>query len=60
MVEGRALIESSTIEGVLSIIGGFTLEFCHVSATEPVATLDGRYISSDRFSNETTVLEIRQ
>ena len=60
MVEGRALIEAPTAEGVLSIINGFQIDFCHVSATEPVMTHDGKYISSVRFSNDTTITEVRK
>ncbi len=57
VLEGRAIIESSSAEGVLFLIEGIKHDFHHVNATEPVTTHDGRYISSVRFSNEKTILQ---
>ena len=58
MIEGKAVIEASSAEGVLFILEGFHLDFWHVSATEPVSTPDGRFVSSVTFSNDRTILEI--
>lgn len=58
MVNGRAIIESSTPDGIQYLIESLQIEFHHVSATTPVKTCDGRYISSVRFSNDTTIKEV--
>ena len=59
MIDGRAIIESSTYHGVMELIESIENEFHYVSATTPVQTHDGRYISSVRYSNDTTIMEIK-
>jgi len=58
MIEGKALIEASSLEGVLFLIEGFNLDFYHVSATEPVEAADGKWVSSVKFSNDKTIMEV--
>lgn len=60
MIEGRALVESSTPEGVMEAIEVFQCEFHNVTATIPVKTNDGRYISSVIYSKDTTIMEIQR
>jgi len=60
MTNGRAIVESSSFEGVMEAIEVFQCEFRNVSATIPVITNDGRYISSVIYSNDTTIMEIQR
>lgn len=59
MVEGKALIEATSPDGVLMILGAIKTEFYYMSATEPVLTADGRYVSAVTFSNDTTIMEVK-
>ena len=59
MDKGRAVVESSTYEGVISFLTTIQEGFSCVSATEPVKTWDGRFISSVHYSNDTTIMEAR-
>ena len=58
MADGRAIIESSAFDGVIEAIEIIQHQFGYVSATIPVKTKDGRYISSLHYSNETTIMEV--
>ena len=53
MNAGRAIIESSSAEEVEQAIACLQKMFNNISATIPVMTYDGRYISSVYYSNET-------
>lgn len=53
----RIIIESSTLEGVMSILQSLEGSFAHVSATTPVETHDGRFIASVLVSTETRTLD---
>ena len=59
MTEGRAIVESSSAEGVWEAIEVFQCQFHNVTATVPVETADGRYISSVIYSNDMTIIEIQ-
>lgn len=59
MDDGRAIVESSTPEGIIALIYGLRYGFHYVSATEPIKTPEGRFISSVRYSNDTTIVEVR-
>lgn len=58
-MSGKAIIEASSPEEVLLILGALRLDFCHMSATEPVRAADGKYVSCATFSNDTTIIEVR-
>ena len=58
MIEGRIIIESSSPDGIVEALEGLQRQFNHVSATIPVKTHDGRYISSAHYSNNRTIMEI--
>lgn len=58
MADGRAIVESSTADGVLLAIDSIRRDFSNVSATEPVQTHDGRFISSVRYSNNQKPVEL--
>ena len=60
MIEGRVIVESSSPEGVLEAIDCLQCQFYNVTATIPVKTNDGRYISSVIYSNDTTIMEIQR
>lgn len=60
MTDGRAIVESSSEEGVLEAIESLQCQFRNVAATVPVKTNDGRYISSVIYSNDTTIMEIHK
>ena len=60
MTEGRAIVESSSPEGVMEAIEVLQCQFHNVTATIPVMTNDGRYISSVIYSNDTTIMEIQR
>ncbi len=60
MIEGRAIVESSSAEGVMEAIEVFQCQFHNVTATIPVKTNDGRFISSVIYSNETIIREIQR
>lgn len=60
MTEGRAIVESSSQEGVMEAIECFQCQFYNVTATIPVKTNDGRYISSVIYSNNRTIMEIQR
>lgn len=53
------IIESSSVEGIQFILQSLEGDFAHVSATMPVATLDGRFLSSAYVSNDRTIMEVR-
>lgn len=53
MRDGRAIIESSSYDGVLILIDSIKAEFPTVFYTEPVETRDGKFLSSVHFSKET-------
>lgn len=59
MVDGRAIVESSTEAGVLDIIDILKEEFPHVSFTLPIKAADGQFLASVRYSTETTIIEVR-
>jgi len=56
--EGRVIVESSSFEGALEAIECLQCQFYNVTATIPVKTAHGRYISSVYYSNETKTVEI--
>lgn len=60
MIEGRAIVESSSEEGVMEAIEVFQCQFHNVTATIPVMTNDGRFISSVIYSNDTTIMEVNR
>jgi len=51
MPDGRAIIESSDLDGAIEAIEALQQQFFYVTATIPVKTHDGRYISSVIYSN---------
>jgi len=59
MRDGRAIVESQSLDGVLSILRGIKSEFFYVNATEPVQDPHGSYVSLVRFSNDLTIKEVR-
>lgn len=52
MRNGRAIIESSTYEGVLYLIESIKGEFPTVWWTEPVKCPEGKFLSSVHYSDE--------
>lgn len=58
MVNGRAILESSTEEGVFDLLDMIREEFPHVSFTLPIKCADGQYLSSVIYSNDRTIMEV--
>jgi len=60
MPEGRAIIESSSFEGALKAIECLQHQFHYISATIPVKSADGKYLSSVIYSNDITIMKVHK
>lgn len=52
MANGRAIIESSSYDGVLILIDSIKAEYPTVWYTDPIKTADGKFLSSVHYSQE--------